>query len=197
MAIVCGRNCRIQSSELAPSGCKGRNDDQSRRVVFGGSVVCMNKVLSQGMAFALAPAPRWPWPLMVGWHPVCNHSLPPPWELIVIPAKAGIYAWRLLDSRLRGNDDHMGGLNGYPCVGIDDFHDSWQKFLCELLVMFFTFPGVDLYLKDKEILPRNAWFSSLLRLRYKPAQSMLIAKLFSQKLQTVHGNFTTIPFHVL
>ena len=34
-------------------------------------------------------------------------------KLVVIPAKAGIHAWRLLDSRLRGNDDQIGGLNGY------------------------------------------------------------------------------------
>ena len=37
-----------------------------------------------------------------------NRSLPP-LALPVIPAKAGIHARGLLDSRLRGNDDQMGG----------------------------------------------------------------------------------------
>ena len=50
---------------------------------------------------------------------VTVHS--PPWDLIVIPAEAGIHALRLLDSRLRGNDDHIGGLNGYELWRLYEF----------------------------------------------------------------------------
>ena len=54
--------------------------------------------------------------------------------LVVIPAKAGIHAWRLLDSRLRGNDDKIGGAERLPQHRIGLFHnfatentEEWEK----------------------------------------------------------------------
>ena len=39
-----------------------------------------------------------------------------PLGLAVVPAQAGIHAWEFLDSRLRGNDDQIEGVNGYVLV---------------------------------------------------------------------------------
>ena len=47
--------------------------------------------------------------------------------MIVIPAKAGIHAWRLLDSRLRGNDDHIGGS--------ERLHYKTSRFFLETIKM--------------------------------------------------------------